>query len=181
MAQYGRRRAWTILTWPALMCGFLLAADPLAAQPEETETRDFRVKIDDKQAGAYHMTIKRNGDGTVAITAQGAVKVSYLIFGYTYSYQGTEVWKNGRLWQLNSKANDDGKKYVVSAAATDTELRVTTNGKSRSTRWDVWTTTYWHAPDAKFRGQIVPLLDAATGKDINSNLELVGAGRLEVA
>jgi hypothetical protein len=174
MAQDGGR-GWRILALQALFwAGPLVAAGSLNAAEPESETRDFNIRIDNKPAGHYHMTIERTGDDTLVISAEASAKVSYLIYTYRYSYEGREVWKKGRLWELTSKANDNGKKYTVTATASDTDLRVTTNGKGRATRWDVWTTTYWHAPDAKFRDQVVPLLDADTGKDINSNLTFVG-------
>jgi hypothetical protein len=182
MALCGRIYVWMVSILAALLsAGCLLSAGPLPAQAAGTETRDFTVKIDGRQAGQYHLNIQHKGDGSVVVTAQAKVKLSYLIYSYKYFYQGTEVWKDGRLWQLDSTANDDGKKYQVTAAATENRLRVTSNGKEHLTRWDVWTTTYWHAPEAKFRNQVVPLLDVDTGRDVNSKLELLDTQQLVVA
>src|SRR5262249_21687250 len=79
----------------------------------ETEIRDFQVIVDGKKAGDYRMTIQRLPDGSLSMNGQANVNVTYLIYRYQYSYQGTEVWRAGRLLQLNSRAFDDGKNYAL--------------------------------------------------------------------
>ena len=70
MAHYGARRVWMTATMQTLICGgFLLLADSSDARADETEIRDFRVKIDGRQAGDYQMTIKRTDKDTVEMTA----------------------------------------------------------------------------------------------------------------
>src|SRR5262249_26152493 len=104
-----------------------------------------------------------------------------LIYKYQYTYRGTENWKDGRLLKLESTCNDDGKQFAVSAWADGSVLRVRSTGQERQTRWDVWTTTYWHTPDVRFHNQAVPLLDADTGKDIGAPCQYVGTQQLSVA
>ncbi len=158
----------------------LLITQVNRATAADAETRDFAVLIDDKRAGEYHMTIARQDDGTVRMTGQADVRISYFIKTYTYSYRGTEIWKDGRLLRLDSSANDDGKRYALSAVSDGKAVRVQVNGVEHSTRPDVWVTTYWHLADAKFRNQAVPLLDADTGKDINATLQYVGTSPINV-
>src|SRR5262249_20978755 len=60
-------------------------------------------------------------------------------------------------------------------------LRVKVNGQERAIRPDVWTTTYWRLPDARWRNAAVPLLDCDTGKEINATLKYVGTSQINVA
>jgi hypothetical protein len=169
---WGRYGGWLAL---------VLAVGGPAARAADVETREFSVRVDKKQAGSYVMTFTRQDDGSVTLAAQANVRVSYLIYKYTYTYQGTETWKDGQLLKLESAANDDGKQFTVSAWPEGDSLKVRTNGQQRQTRRDVWTTTYWHTPDARFHNQAVPLLDADTGKDINAHCQYVGTQQLTAA
>jgi hypothetical protein len=164
-----------------LILGVLLViSGSTRAIAADSERRDFNILVDGKRAGAYHLTIAHADDGTHTVTAQAHVRVSYLVYTYTYSYQGTEVWKDGRLTRLTSSTDDDGKRFQVGAVADGTRLRVKVNGQEHTTRPDVWTTTYWRLPDAKFRNHAVPLLDADTGRDINATLQCVGDEAIRV-
>jgi hypothetical protein len=182
MAQHGQytaRSATTFCRWWA--CILLLAAGSAATAAEEQEVREFKIRIDNKPAGTYHMAITKHADGTEILKASAHVKVSYLVISYRYTLEETEVWKGGRLWKLDSSANDNGKKLTANAVAKDNELEVTANGETHRTRWDVWPTTYWHSPDKRFLDQVVPLLDADTGKDLQSTLKFAGTEQLTVA
>ena len=159
----------------------VLALGGPAVRAADVETREFAVRVDKKQAGSYVMTFTRQDDGSVTLAAQANVRVSYLIYKVTYTYQGTETWKDGQLVKLESTCNDDGKQFAVSAWVEGDGLKVRSNGQQRQTRRDVWTTTYWHAPDARFHNQAVPLLDADTGLDINAHCQYVGTEQLPVA
>jgi hypothetical protein len=152
------------------------------AAAADKEVRDFTTLIDRKPAGNYRMTISTDDQGNVTMEGSATISLNILrIKTYSYSYQGTEVWKDGRLLKLSSNSNDDGTKYAVSAKAEKEGLRVTVNDRERVTRGDVWVTTYWRLPDAKFRGQAVALLDADTGRDLSGTLQFVGTAPLAVA
>jgi hypothetical protein len=147
-----------------------------------TETRVFKVTIDNKQAGDYAMTITQHDDGTVSMHGEAAVSVKmYYIKNYQYKYKGTEVWRGTQLTKLESEANDDGKQYKVVAWPVENGLRVWTNGKTRTAQGERWTTTYWRQPDQSYWNQSLTLLDADTGKDIQSVLEHLGDEQRSVA
>jgi hypothetical protein len=171
MARLPNRAGGWCLRW-ALVAVPLLLAD--AARADDVETREFTIRIDGDVAGTYLMTITKYNDGSVSMQGKADVKVKkFGITTYTYSYSGAEIWKNGRLLRLASKANDDGKQFEVVAAALPNGLQVTTNGQTRNAP-DAWVTTYWQAPGAHFRNKSIPLLDADTGKDIAATLQFVG-------
>jgi hypothetical protein len=164
-----------------LYAGVLLVAGTAGrAAAAENESRHFAISVDGKPAGTYVMTLDRQ-DNTETMTGRADVRVSKFVYTYTYNYQGTEVWKDGKLQQLRSSTNDNGKRFTVSAWADAAGLHVQVNGAERQGRADVWTTTYWHLPDERFRNQPVPLLDADTGRDINGVLHLIGTQQIPVA
>jgi hypothetical protein len=115
------------------------------------------------------------------MTGHADVRLSYLVYTYRYSYQGTEKWKDGRLLSLTSTTNDDGKRFSVAAQAEGDTLRVEINGQEHRTRPDVWTTTCWRSPDPRFRGQALSLIDADTGKDLPGRLHYLGTSERMVA
>jgi hypothetical protein len=155
----------------------LAAAVPALAADE---TREFATSIDGKPAGGYQMTIATKEDGTVTVTAAADVTVKVLIRTYRYTLRATEVRKDGLLVSYESTCNDDGKQYAVSAAPEKDGLHVKVNGREHLSRADAWLTTFWQLPDARTRGQVIPLLDADTGKDMNGTLQLVGTVRMAV-
>jgi hypothetical protein len=180
MARNGRR--WVGAQAAAVGLVGLLALTPewSRAGAAEGETRDFTVLVDGKHAGQYHLFIGRQDDGAFVINGQANVSLRYLVHHYTYVYNGTEAWKDGRLYSLKSTCNDDGKRYQVTATADGNTLRVQVNGHERTTRPDVWVTSYWHLPDARFRNAAVPLLDADSGKDISGRLQYIGTSQVTV-
>jgi hypothetical protein len=152
------------------------------ASASETETRHFKIFVDGKRAGQYTMTVEKRDDGTLNMTGKANVALKVFLRQYVYSYQGREVWsKDGRLIELRSTSNDDGKSYDVNAKADDKGLSVIVNGNSRRVRWDVWTTSYWQAPDKRFANKTVPLLDADNGKTYSGSLQKIGSARVTVA
>jgi hypothetical protein len=172
----GRRPAALLLLVILALSGASRAA------AADKEVREFTTLIDRKPAGNYRMTISTDEQGNVTMEGNATISLSiFRIKTYSYSYQGTEVWKDGRLMKFSSVTNDDGKKYTVSGKAEQEGFRVTVNDRERITRGDVWVTTYWRLPDAKFRGQALALLDADTGSDLGGTLQYVGIEALTIA
>ena len=160
--------------------GSLLFALP-TARAGDPEQRLFTVRVDGKPAGEYRMAIRTGDDGAEVMTGSAAVHVKHLLGQYRYSYEGTEVWKDGRLQLLDAVSDDDGKRATVHAAVEATGMRVVVNGQSRTARPDAWTTTYWRLPPAGVRGPALALLDVDTGESLTARLEVVGPTRLMVA
>src|SRR5438105_15705134 len=100
------REGWMAVLVCTGLCGLQMGLSMAGAA--EKETRIFTVRIDGRVAGDYQMAINRPDDHTFVVNARANVLVSYFLIKYRYSYQGTEVWKDGRLVYLDSKTNDDG-------------------------------------------------------------------------
>jgi hypothetical protein len=152
-----------------------------AAIGAETESRDFRLLVDGRKAGHYHITINQQDDGSFVVMTQAKVQISYLIKTYVYTYQGTETWSGGRLLKFDSSTNDDGKQYQVLAVAKEKNLELRVNGKSRVVQSDIWPSTYWEQPQVQQLNVSTLVLDADTGELIPSRLHYIGLEQMVVA
>jgi hypothetical protein len=153
-----------------------------AARAADTETRDFSVSVDGKRAGSASMTIGRADDGTITVAADTEVRVTVLgINAYKYSYRGKETWKDGLLQKFESTCNDDGKRFVVTAAAEAEGIRVKVNNQERMVPANVWLSSYWSRPDKKVHDQTIPIVDADTGRDLEAKVTCVGQEQLNLA
>jgi len=181
MARYGRCAVGVLpsLTW-CILAGVVLLLGSMPSQADE-EIREFAVKVKNKPAGHYRMTIVSDRDGTTSMTGEANVDVRQFVIRYTYAYRGTEVWQNGRLIQLDSSANDNGTQCTVNVRPNGNNLRVQANGQVHDTRSDVWTTSYWKLAGPQFRNQNLLLLDSDTGREIQAQLRFVGQAVVNVA
>jgi hypothetical protein len=160
-----------------LMMAFLLAD---SVRAEDVQERLFTIQVDGKAAGEARMTLSRRDDGSQVVTSQANVQVRFLL-KYTYNYEGTEIWKDGRLVSLQSHCNDNGRRFVVSAAAEEAGLRVIVNGQEHLGRAEVWTTSYWQLPDARPVSRPVITFDVDRGEEQARHLHYLGAEEIVVA
>jgi hypothetical protein len=167
--------------WPWLLVVCLVLGWAGSVQADGVETRDFNVFVDGKRAGAAHITIQNADDGTVSVSCDTDVTVPVLFMTYKYSYRGREVWKDGKLQRFESNCNDDGKRYVVTAAAEDKGIRVKVNNQERIVSHDIGLTSFWARPDNKVINQTVPLVDADTGRDLDAKVTYVGQEELMIS
>jgi hypothetical protein len=138
------------------------------------------VTVEKKPAGSHEIVIQTLDDNSVVVTARAEIKAPVALITYTYSFRSSEFWKHGRLQQLSTSTNDNGKKHTVSAEATKEGLAVNADGRETLLRGEPWVTTYWKLPPENRRGPNVGLLDADTGKTINARLEKVGVEKIAV-
>jgi hypothetical protein len=168
------------LSCAGLLFAALSAIAQAPATAQESEVRSFTVSIDGKKAGTYTLTVAPRSDGTILVTEQAEVRISYLVYNYSYAFRGQELWRGNALQQMNTASNDDGKRYTLSAIAFNDGLHVTVNGQQHIARADAWPTTYWHLPPAERRNGPIILLDADTGRDLSARMQPVGANRINV-
>jgi hypothetical protein len=160
----------------------LLTLGVAHARAGDIETRAFTVQVDDKKAGDYTLVITRQPDGSLVSLAQSEVRVTILAVPvYTYSYRGREVWKGGRLLHFDSNGKEKGKEFNIRLDLDGSTLRVQANGTERRTRPDVWMTSCWQLPEARYRNNAIVLVGCDTGADIQSRLQYVGTEQIKVA
>jgi hypothetical protein len=152
------------------------------ARAGDQETRNFSISVDGKKAGDYKMIIQKQLDGSVVLFANSNVRVTVLAVPvYTYNYTGKEVWKDGRLKHLESTGKEKGKAFAIRADADSTALHVFVNGSEHTAVLDVWTTSCWQLPPAKYRNNSVMMLGCDSGAAFDSKLQFVGTEKITVA
>ncbi len=168
------------LVLSALVAVLGLFAGAAPARATETEVREFTIEVEGKAAGQYVMTITKQDDGVLSMKGQANLSFKHLLGTYTYSYDGVEHWKDGRLIQMAGNCNDDGTRTELTATADSQGLKLRVNGRERLCRWDVWTTSYWMLADKRFHNAQVPLLDSDSGKEYLGQLKYVGVEGLSI-
>lgn len=160
-------------------CLFLLLGASLAQAGGE-ERRIFAISVDRRPAGANQITIQNRDDGSQVVTCQADVAVKILLISYRYNFKDTETWKDGRLVQMSSATNDDGKRHSVNLEANAEGYAMKVNGRDYQVKGEPWLTTYWKLPPEKQRGANIVLLDADTGKLINAKFEKIGLEKISL-
>ena len=158
----------------------LLGGLTAAASAADIETRDFSVTVGNKPAGEVHLTIHRHDNGSTYVKCDTDVKVKVGIVEHKFIYRGVEVWKDQRLVKFDSRTDDNGKQFMVSAAAEQGGVRVKVNNAEKIVPGHVWLTSYWSLPDPKLRNGELPLLDADNGRELSGKLQFVANEKVKV-
>jgi len=130
----------------AILCALCAAVFSAEAADPVHETREFKVSVDGAPRGKCTMQIRRHDDGAETVSINAGLTFDYVVYTYRYNSSGNEVWKDGRLVELENSASYNGKDYRVKGAATSRGLQVTVNGKTSHAHPDVWVTSYWRLP-----------------------------------
>lgn len=124
------------------------------------DDRYFAITVAGDTAGYDHIRFNRKNNRLI-VQRKLRIDVTFLMFSaYTYTHEATEVWQEGQLKKLESKTNDNGEKYRVSAKITEHGLKVTTNDTNYVAPRNVIPSSYWNH-------QVVEagrLLDTETGR-----------------
>ena len=144
----------------------------------ELEDRSFAIHIDKKLAGNYHLQINTKDDGTQMASMQADVKVKSSIFTYKYSFRGSEAWKDGKVLQVSTSTNDNGKKHTVFVTAMADGLSINANGKETTVNGEPWISTWWRLPSSLTPGPRCLLLDADTGKVLQGKIANMGIEKI---
>ena len=164
---------------------FLFAAASLlqldgAARAADREQRDFAIFIDGKESGQSRLTLTRQDDGSMHMSASVNVTFKKVFFGFNLTIDAQEWWKDGKLVGLRTTSTENGKKTEVTGTMEAGTLRVRNGGLNRAVNPEAWTTSYWQLPDARYHNKQVPLLDVDTGKEYTGQLQYVGTQQLKV-
>jgi hypothetical protein len=177
-----RKPSWTTALGVVLAAAGVLMGGLSGASAAEPQTRTFSITVDGKKAGEYSMVIEKQPDGTAVLLAKSNVRVTVLAIPvYTYSYEGKEVWKDGRLTHFESWGKEKGTAFHIRADADSSALHVVANSKEHTASLDVWTTSCWQLPPAKFRDNAIVMFGCDTGSDFGTRLQLVGSEKISVA
>jgi hypothetical protein len=159
------------------LAGMAFAINPLRAG---TETREYVVLVNGKEAGQSTIVIVDSDDGKTYMKGSVSVKVPGLVFPFTFTSETQEWWQKDRLTNLVAVTIENGKKTEVNAKAEVDRVLVSVNGQARAVSWEVWTSSFWKLADRRFHNKDVPILEPDSGKDMVGKLEFVAAERIKV-
>lgn len=160
-----------------LISMFFFVATPFA-QGQGTEIRDFHVHVDDKLVGANQLIITERKNGTTMVSNKATVRVQ-LFLTFTFSYQGSEIWKDYQLVRLDGQCDNNGQKCIIQAILDNMakSVKVVKDKKEKYIAPEVWTSSFWKLPDPKFFNERVTILDADKGTVNIRNLKYVATER----
>jgi hypothetical protein len=144
------------------------------AESETIEVRNFQISVDGDRCGNLRMSIESRPDGRHVVLGNSSLELKYFLYTFRFSSQGNETWHAGKLEKLENAANYGSSRYQVSATGDGDALVVRADGQERKLPRNVWTTSYWHAPEDHLLGQTVSLLDSHKGRSLSAKLERVG-------
>ena len=140
-------------------------------------------------SGQLVFSVERGGDiigeHRLAFTAQGTelfvdiavnLEVTFAsIPVFRYEHVNREHWQNGRLIALDSRTNDDGTPYMVTARAVAGGLAVEGSEGNLLVDAETLTTAYWHPRTV----QVERLLDTQRGRLLTLENRYLGRDLLE--
>jgi hypothetical protein len=171
----GLVKMWKLLAVPVLACVL-----PGGVFAEFSQTRDFAISVNGKESGFSRMALAQKGDGSFTVAVQASVELQ-IIFKYRFQMDANELWKDGRLVELKSAVNDNGKQDQVMAAAQTEQISVRKNGgRERTVQSDAWTTSFWKLPDARYHNKNIPVLESYTAESYIGLLQYVGTEPINV-
>ena len=114
------------------------------AEPNITTIR-YAVVREGAPIGSSTLTLRRNGEDTIAdVATHVAVKFAFITV-YRFDQTETEHWHGDRLLTLNAVTNDNGTVHRVTAHAAGNALIVDADGKSSRLDAEVMPASLWNA------------------------------------
>lgn len=155
------------ILFPASSLGAESAAPVSSPEP----ALSFRVERGSDPIGTHTVSFTQKGDELhVAIDINLAVSFGPITV-FRYEHQNRETWREGKLVALETRTNDDGKKYEVNARTTEKGLEVTSseNGTFIAPA-GIIPTSYWN-PATVDQTQ---LLDTQKGRILDVKIQRSG-------
>ncbi|MEL3891177.1 DUF6134 family protein [Ferrovibrio sp. MS7] len=127
-----------------LVTGLLL--QPVSAMAATTEQWAFRAIRKGEDIGHHNVTVtRRDGEARATVDISLIVRAFGFLPLYHYHHKSQELWRDGRLVNLESTTDDNGTQHYVKAFATaDGVLQIEGSRFKGSAPADVMTTSYWN-------------------------------------
>jgi len=101
-----------------------LFASTAAAAPQPSTSYLFEVSYDDRPIGTHLFEVERDGPAKrVRSLADFHVRLLFVSL-YRYRHEAQEEWRGGCLQRLQSRTDDNGNRFEVSAATDSRALRI---------------------------------------------------------
>jgi hypothetical protein len=114
------------------------------------------------------------------MTGSAAVRFQFII-AYSFNSQASEWWKDGQLQNMKTTTTEQGKRTEVMATARDGAIQLQVNNQARTTRPNIWPSSFWKLADAKYHNKEIPILESDTGKEYMGRLQYVATEELNIA
>jgi len=146
-----------------------------ATSSAQSQTLQFSVYLNDKPIGYHRFVVEKRGDVEI-IESVANFKVRFLVFdAYEYQHTNREVWRQGCLYKMESRTDDNGEQFAVTAEPKQQALSVTTRRESDQFEGCVKTFAYW---DANLLAAD-RLLNAQTGEYLDVTVQKMGQGEVQ--
>ena len=108
------------------------------------KTLAFDVHRDGTFVGNHTVSFTRDGDSLV-VEAQFGIAVKFLTFtAYSLDYSSKARWRDGKLFYLEARTDDDGELSVVKARRSLQSIRVTAPDGREVVAGDIFPTNHWN-------------------------------------
>lgn len=175
MAGLGRKELLGFVFGSLVVCW-----TPISLFADFAQNREFLITVNNKEAGFSRMKVTQASDGGMHISVDASVELR-IIFKYFFNMKSTEHWKDGRLVQMDTEVNDNGKQDKVVAAARADQLVVRkTNGQEKPVQADAWSSSFWRLADPKYHNKNVPVFENYTGDSFTGLLQYVATEAIPV-
>jgi hypothetical protein len=161
-----------LLAGPTVMGASVAPLRSARAETTPSDSLDFTVLRDGTEIGSHTLRFQHDGARTlVDIDINLEVGIGPLVL-YRYVHQNREVWEDGKFMRFESRTDDDGDDYAVTATRQDNDILVDRKPAEdyRIDRADLLPTTYWN--EATVRQKV--LLDTQKGRRMDVAVEDLG-------
>jgi len=119
---------------------------PVAAAigPQSVQSLAFTVMRNGDEIGTHTLKFTRSGDMLdVDIKTNIEVSIAFITV-FRFVHQGHEIWNAGKLINLESTTNDDGKQHTLVVSRIQNTLSVVGDGKSSSVDTGILPASLWN-------------------------------------
>lgn len=148
------------------------------------EERRMQVFLDDREVGLHTFRFD-DADGTLQVRSEAAFQVRVVFVTlFNYEHEANERWRGGCLVGLESKTDENGKRFEVAGRSSAAGLELTTRDGSHEVSSDCpWSFAYW-TPSLRERELLVNPQDGAAlavdFEDLGPRTLRVGRSELDV-
>ncbi|MBM3599715.1 MAG: hypothetical protein FJX35_16005 [Alphaproteobacteria bacterium] len=126
---------------------------------------EFDILRNGSPFGAERIDFRRDGDRLI-VDIKIDMEYRLLIPLFRYSHRSREVWKDGRLIQIDTTTDDDGEKFFVTGRATPRGFAVKSTSGEFTMPADVVPGSYWNEDMLSGRA----ILNTQAGKLVDSQV-----------
>lgn len=172
MGRVGLRRTGAVLI-AAAMLGAMLPAGA-GTPPGDLPFTVYRNG--DSPMGVHQLSFREEGDALV-MEKRISFQVRFaFITAYRYEHRNREVWRDGRLVELETTTNDDGTQHWVRGRATEAGFAVESSGGPVLAAAGIVPTSYWNIDLIR----ATQLLDTQRGLLMDVRVEPLGVEPIRV-